>query len=130
VSEATFVGVKNVSGGDKKTSYGGDMVVFTKDEIKVVDAALGQFLLSRTSYGAEEVPGQGVKVMLKQPFKRIPLHEALKFAKEPQNRSLAEAKAEADRETKIAERVKEELLKAGWKAPEEKPAVKAGAKLP
>ena len=119
MAQPTFVGVKNVSGATKKLTFGGDLMVFAKDEIKVVEASVGAFLLSRTVYGSED----GKRATLTVPFKKIPLHEALKFAKEPENPSLAGAKVEADREEKIAQRVKEELLKAGWKAPE---APKAG----
>lgn len=119
----TFVGVKNVSGKDKKLNHGGDLMFFKADEIKVVEASVGAFLLSRTSYVSED----GKRTVIQIPFKKIPLHEALKFAKEPENPSLAGAKAEADREEKIAQRVKEELLKAGWKAPEA-PVVKNASK--
>lgn len=124
MSQATFIGVKNESGAAKKLTYGGDLIQFQKDEVKVVDAALGEFLLTRVAYGTEEVPGVGMRVMPKAPFKRIPLHEALKFAKEPENKSLLDAKAEAKREEEIAERVRAQLLKDGWKAPEAGAAVK------
>lgn len=118
MSEATFVGVKNVTGAEKRTSFGGDMVRFGKDEVKVVPADLGGFLLSRVVYGSTDVPGVGPRTTATAPFKRIPLHEALKHAKEPENKSIAAAKAELKLEADIADRVMERLLKEGWKAPE------------
>lgn len=117
MSQATFVGVKNISGGDKKLMYGGDFVRFAKDEVKVVDAATGIFLLGRTAYVSEDVPGLGQKAVVKAIFKKIPLHEALKFAKEPENKSVAEAHAEAKKEADLVARIKADLVKEGWKAP-------------
>lgn len=123
MAEATFVGVLNISGGAKKLTFGGDVVAFAKDEVKVVPADLGHFLLSRVAYGSED----GKRATMTTPFRRVPLHEALKHAKEPENKSIAAAKAEAKREEEIAARVKEQLLKEGWKAPEA-PAPKADEK--
>ncbi len=57
-------------------------------------------------------------------FKVVPLHEALKVAKEPENPSIAAAKAALALEEKHKGEIRAEILKAlrdeGWAPPKEK----------
>jgi hypothetical protein len=120
IGEMTFVGVQNVSGKLYKASFGGSVVVFEKDEIKVVPAPLGQHLLSRAIYISEDKDGNRI-LGRKLPFKSVPLTEALKSVKEPENKSIAAAKKEAIRQEKLeqdlTDRIISRMKKDGWKPP-------------
>lgn len=100
--EVQFAGVKNTSGGPTKVTYGGRQQLFEKDEVKVLEAGLVQFLLSRNILASD-----GKLVTRKHLFQSVPLTEALKHVKEPQNKSIAEAKKAAEAKEKE---------KAAWKA--------------
>ena len=97
MEDIQFAGVKNTSGEDRKVMSGGRIHLFLKDEVKVLAADLVQFLLSRNILG-----GDGKLVTRKFLFQSVPLTEALKHVKEPQNKSIAAAKNAA--EAKEAER--------------------------
>ena len=118
----TFVGVKNVSGADRKVSHGGNISVFKKDEVQVIEAGAAQFLLSRVVHGSMDVPGVGQRVTVKNLFASVPLAEALKHVKAPENKSIAEAKkraeAEEEKEVEITDKGIARLKAEGWKAPE------------
>lgn len=121
--EATFIGIKNAFGKAFKVQHGGNIFVFEKDEVKVVEAALGAFLLTRVVYVSEEVPGVGRRAFGKKVFSRVSLAEALKLAKEqPENKSIAQAKKEAAKEAEIEDRVLAKLKAAGWAPPKPAPA--------
>lgn len=100
--EVQFAGVKNTSGGPTKATHGGRPHFFEKDEVKVLEAGLVQFLLGRNILTSD-----GKLLTRKYLFQSVPLTEALKHVKEPQNKSIAEAKKAAE--------VKEKE-KAAWKA--------------
>lgn len=105
MSETTFAGVKNTSGGDLKISFNGRPHVFAKDEIRVLEAGFVQFLLGRNHMLVD-----GTRTVRKYLFQSVPLTEALKHVKEPENRSLAEAKKMAAAETKLRAEIKAEVL--------------------
>jgi len=129
MNEATFVGIKNHSGGVKKAQFGGDVTVFEKDEIKVVPVEFGMFLLSRRVTGTKEIEGVGKRLTLSAPFKQIPLQEALKYVKEPENQSIAEAKAAMKHEEELEAKIKADLIAAGWSPKKAEEPKKAAAKL-
>ena len=102
LQEVQFAGVKNTSGGATKATHGGRSILFEKDEVKVLEAGLVQFLLSRNILSTD-----GKLVTRKYLFQSVPLAEALKHVKAPENKSVAAAKKEAEAEEK-----KEALLRA------------------
>lgn len=104
-NDIQFAGVQNISGADRKVLHGGKPHIFKKDEIKVLDAATVQFLLTRS-----HVESDGKLVRRKFLFKSVPLVEALKHVKEPQNKSIAEAKKAADERARLREELKAEVL--------------------
>lgn len=113
----SHIGIKNVSGEKIKQKYGGLQFDFDKGEVKIVSADVAQFLESCKVYVSEE----GKRLSLKKLFSAVPLHEALKVAKEPENPEIAKAKAQLAQEEKHKGELKAEILKAlreeGWTAP-------------
>ena len=125
MAEVTFVGVQNVAGKPCKVMHDGDVMLFELNEIRVVPAHVGRHLLSRAAYTsrAVEVAGEEKRYLeRKSLFKSIPLNEALKHVKAPENKSLAAAKAEAEKaeklEAELTERIMSRMRKDGWRAPE------------
>ncbi len=113
-----FAGIKNVSGDKLKKKYGGRIYDFDKDETKVVPVDAALFFSTQSKYySVEGQKGLNMKML----FKTIPLHEALKVAKEPENPSVAAAKAAAVLEEKHKGEIRAEILRAlkeeGWTAP-------------
>lgn len=100
--EVQFAGVQNTSGGPVKITHGGRPQLFEKDEVKVLEAGLVLFLLQRNVMASD-----GKVVTRKYLFKSVPLTEALKHVKAPENKSIAEAKKAAELKEKE---------KAAWKA--------------
>lgn len=113
-----FHGIKNVSGDLVKQKYGGVMYTFEKDEVKVVPADAAIFFSTRSQYFSTS--GQR-GLSMKMLFKTVPLHEALKVAKEPENPSLAAAKAALVAEEKHKGEIRAEILRTlkeeGWVPP-------------
>ena len=105
MSEIQFAGVKNTSGAAVKVTHGGITREFAADEINVLDAGYVQFLLSRN-----HITSDGKLVMRKFLFQSVPLTEALKHVKEPENRSIAEAKKAAAAKEKERADMKAEIL--------------------
>lgn len=119
--EAEYVGVKNVSGKDLILTSGGQHLPFAKDEVKVLTSHVGAHALARTVYQVDKASGQTFGVPL---FKQIPLADALKVAKEPENKSLAAAKKQAEVDAKRYAEMREQILATfkaeGWEAPKKK----------
>ena len=103
--EIQFAGVKNTSGEAVTGRHGGIPYSFEKDEIKVLAAHQVQFLLQRNILSTD-----GRLVTRKYLFQEVPLAQALKFAKEPENKSVAEAKKALDAREKQKAELKEEIL--------------------
>ncbi len=119
--ENDFAGVKNVSGENCSQKYDGKMLEFEKDEVKVLPVHAVQFLSTRSRYfSTEGQKGLNMKVL----FKVLPLHEALKLAKAPENKSVAAAKAALEAEEKHKGEIRAEILKTlkeeGWAPPKPK----------
>ena len=100
--EVQFAGVKNTSGAATKATHGGRQHLFEKDEVKVLEAGLVQFLLGRNILSSD-----GKLVTRKYLFQSVPLTEALRHVKAPENKSIAAAKKAAE---------DKEKEKAAWKA--------------
>ena len=105
MAETQWAGVKNTSGDDIMITRNGDPRLFAKDEIAMVDAAYAEFLLGRNS-----VTSDGRVTTRKYFFRSVPLMEALKHVKEPENRSLAAAKKAAEAEEKMRAALKAEII--------------------
>ena len=105
MDEIQFAGVKNTSGAPVRLKHGGDAISFEVDEIKVLSAPVVQFLLTRNVLG-----GDGKLVTRKFLFQHVPLTEALKHVKEPQNKSIAAAKKAAEDKAKERSDMKSEIL--------------------
>ena len=122
--ENTFIGIKNVSGEAKKQKHNGFTISFDKDEVKVVSAEVAQFLSTRSRYISD-----GSKLSMQMLFKTVPLHEALKVAKAPENPSIAAARAQAEIDEKHSGEIRAQVLKAlkeeGWTPPKVLKAEKA-----
>ena len=103
--EIHFAGVKNTSGEAVTGRHGGVPYSFEKDEVKVLAAHQVQFLLQRNILSTD-----GRLVTRKYLFQEVPLATALKFAKEPENKSVAEAKKALDAREKQKAELKEEIL--------------------
>ena len=101
MGQPTFVGIKNVSGAKIAHQYGGDITRFEKDEVKILTSEQAGHASNRVVWkngaGGQPVPAYAFKV--------IPLEEALKQAKLPENQSIKEAR---DRQAEIDKRVAEE----------------------
>jgi hypothetical protein len=117
----SYAGVKAKDGLAIKATYNGKTIYFAAGEIKVLPAEVVEFLLTRTHYLAGE-GGKGLS--LRRLFVQVPLTEALKHAKEPENPSIAAAKARLAEEEKARGELKAEILKAlkeeGWAPPKAK----------
>lgn len=103
--EIQFAGVKNTSGDAVKGIHGGVPYSFEKDEIKVLAAHQVEFLLARNILSTD-----GRLVSRKYLFQGVPLTEALKHVKEPENKSVAAAKRANDEREKQKAELKEEIL--------------------
>ena len=103
--EIQFAGVKNTSGEAVTGRHGGIPYSFEKDEIKVLAAHQVQFLLARNI-----VSSDGKLTTRKYLFQSVPLTEALKHVKEPENKSVAAAKRANDEREKQKAELKEEIL--------------------
>ncbi len=119
--ENDFAGIKNVSGEARKQKYGGQLISFDKDEVKVLPIHTVQFLSTRSRYySIEGQKGLNLKIL----FKTVPLIEALKLAKAPENRSVAAAKAALEDAEKQKAELRAEILKTlkeeGWVPPKPK----------
>lgn len=122
MDEIQFAGVKNKAGKSLVITYGGQKRSFLKDEIAVVDAGLAQFLKTRS-----HITSDGKLVTRKFLFESVPLAEALKHVKEPENKSIAAAKQEAEERDKIRKELLAEVVAdlktQGWVAPKTASAV-------
>lgn len=107
MSEIQFAGVKNTYGKPVKGMHGGIPWSFDTDEVKVLSAEKVQFLLSRN-----HIQSDGKIVTRKHLFTSIPLIEALKSVKEPENASIATAKKDADKETALRIKLTAEITAA------------------
>ena len=103
--EIQFAGVKNTSGDAVAGRHGGVPYSFEKDEIKVLAAHQVEFLLNRNILSSD-----GKLVTRKYLFQSVPLTEALKHVKEPENKSVAAAKRANDEREKQKAELKEEIL--------------------
>ena len=103
--EIQFAGVKNTSGDAVAGRHGGVPYSFEKDEIKVLAAHQVEFLLNRNILSSD-----GKLVTRKYLFQSVPLTEALKHVKEPENKSVADAKRSNDEREKQKAELKEEIL--------------------
>lgn len=107
-TEIKFAGVKNRSGGPLKATHGGRAHLFEKDEVKVLEAGLVHFLLQRSIIASAKIEGTDRQVVTRKVlFEAVPLTEALKLVKEPENKSIAAAKKASEQKEKE---------KAAWKA--------------
>ncbi len=119
--ENDFAGIKNTSGDKIRQKYDGKIFDFDKDEVKVLPVHAVQFLSTRSRYySVEGQKGLNLKVL----FKVVPLVDALKLVKAPENKSVAAAKAELEAAEKQKADIRAELLKTlkeeGWTAPKVK----------
>lgn len=105
MDDIQFAGVKNTSGADAKVTWGGKPYPFMKDEVRVLSADIVQFLLTRNILSSD-----GKLVTRKFLFQSVPLTEALKHVKEPENRSIAAAKKAAEVKDKERAAMKAEIL--------------------
>jgi len=105
MDEIQFAGVKNTSGVDVKVTYDGKPVIFKKDEIRVLSAPIVEFLRARNVLASD-----GKLVTRKFLFQSVPLTEALKHVKEPENKSIAAAKKAAEAKEKERAGMKAEIL--------------------
>ena len=103
--EIQFAGVKNTSGDAVAGRHGGVPYSFEKDEIKVLAAHQVEFLLNRNILSSD-----GKLATRKYLFQSVPLTEALKHVKEPENKSVAAAKRANDEREKQKAELKEEIL--------------------
>ena len=103
--EIQFAGVKNTSGDAVAGRHGGVPYSFEKDEIKVLAAHQVEFLLNRNILSSD-----GKLVTRKYLFQSVPLTEALKHVKEPENKSVAAAKRANDEREKQKAELKDEIL--------------------
>ena len=103
--EIQFAGVKNTSGEAVTGRHGGVPYSFEKDEVKVLAAHQVQFLLARNIISSD-----GKLTTRKYLFQSVPLTEALKHVKEPENKSVAAAKRANDEREKQKAELKEEIL--------------------
>ena len=103
--EIEWAGVKNTSGETVSGKHGGKAWSFEKDEIKVVKAERAQFLLGRSILSSD-----GKLLTRKHLFQSVPLTEALKHVKEPENKSVAAAKKTAEAESALRAKLKAEIL--------------------
>lgn len=112
----SHIGIKNVTGEKTKQKYGGFQFDFDKDEVKIVPADAAQFLSGCTTFSSD---GRLLKRLKR--FEPVPLAQALKVAKEPENPEIAKAKAQLAQEEKHKGELRAEILKAlkeeGWAAP-------------
>ncbi len=95
MDDIQFAGIQNSTGAPVKSMHDGRVIRFEKDEIKVLPSGVVQFLLLRNHMVTD-----GKVVLRKHLYKSVPLMEALKHVKEPQNKSVAAAKKEAEAEEK------------------------------
>lgn len=100
-----FAGVKNNSGKEIKQRHGERWLEFAPDEIKVLDAETVQFLLGRSA-----IESDGKVVTRRMLFRAVPLTEALKHVKEPENKSIAAAKKAAEIKEKEKAEMRAEIL--------------------
>src|SRR3990167_1059333 len=105
MNDIQFAGVKNVSGADRKVTFDGRILAFAKDSIHVLSADIVQFLLSRAIFASD-----GKSVTRRFLFQSVPLTEALKHVKEPENKSIAAAKKAAEVKDKERAAMKAEIL--------------------
>ena len=91
MEDIQFAGIQNTTGAPVKSMHDGRPIKFEKDEIKVLSTGIVQFLLQRN-----HMVSDGKIVMRKYLFKSVPLVEALKHVKAPENKSVAAAKKEAE----------------------------------
>lgn len=121
--QVEYVGVKNVSGKDQVLTQDGNHLPFAKDEVKILEYSAGMHALSRAVVGLDKVSGHTVPTAL---YAQVPLADALKVAKEPENKSLAVARkqAEADkiRRAEIRDEILATLKAEGWEAPKKSKA--------
>lgn len=111
-------GIKNISGEKTSQKFGGLQYDFDKDEVKIVTADAAQFFQSP---GCEHLVSKDNRLMRKRRFSAVPLHEALKVAKEPENPEIAKAKAQLALEEKHKGEIRAEIIKelkeGGWRQP-------------
>jgi len=116
--QAEYIGVRNISGKDYLLTQDGNHLLFAKDEVKILENHAGQFALLRSVAHRDASSNVMGKLAI---FEQVPLAEALKFAKEPENPSLAAAKEQADQDKARREEIRKEVLEAikaeGWEAP-------------
>lgn len=116
-----YVGIKNVSGAPEKLVFDGDPHYFEKDEVKLFTRDGANHALKCLKAG-------------KKPFAEIPLRDALKLVKEPENPSIAGAKRDAQVQGKLEEKIAAQViakLKAeGWTPPVKAAPQADGKKLP
>lgn len=105
MDDIEFAGVKNTSGAAVKVMHGGRPYAFDKDEISVLRADVVQFLLQRNILSSD-----GKLVQRKFLFQSVPLTEALKHVKAPENKSLAAAKKEAEAKEKERAALRQEII--------------------
>lgn len=114
MAQVIYVGVKNVSGEKANFVFDGDRVRFDKDEVKLFTRECANHAISRVN-----------AISGKKTFKEIPLSEALKVVKEPENPSVVAAKREAEDlaklEASITDKLLEKLKREGWQAPRQAP---------
>lgn len=91
MDDIQFAGIQNTTGAPVKSMHDGRVIKFEKDEIKVLPTGVVQFLLMRNHMVTD-----GKVVMRKHLYKSVPLMEALKHVKAPENKSVAAAKKEAE----------------------------------
>lgn len=103
--EIQFAGVKNTSGEAVSGTHGGNLYSFEKDEVKVLAAHQVQFLLQRNVLSSD-----GKLVTRKYLFQSVPLTEALKHVKEPENASIAKAKRESEARDAQKAELKAEII--------------------
>lgn len=121
--EAEYVGVKNVSGKDLILTHDGSHLKFAKDEVKVLTSTAGAHALGRTIFEVNKESGHtGPRAL----YSQIPLADALKVAKEPENKSLSAARKQKEADDKRRHELRGEILEAlkaeGWEAPKKKEA--------
>lgn len=105
MEDTQFAGVKNVSGAPAKSMFDGRPIKFEKDEIKVLAVGLVQFLVQRS-----HLISDGKVLVRKHLFQPVPLMDALKHVKAPENKSVAAAKKEAEDKEKEKAALRSEII--------------------
>lgn len=113
--QVEYIGVKNISGRDLILTQDGNHLPFAKDEVKILENSAGLHALSRSVVGLDKESGHTVPKAL---YAQVALADALKVAKEPENKSLVAARKQKEKDDKRRDEIRAEVLATmkaeGW----------------